>query len=452
MQKVCEDGERSKKLNKFDVYMMLVSGILFADVIASNTSAGVSSITWWLILGVLYMCPSGLIISELTSAYPKQGGIYIWIREGMGIRWAARASWISFACGFFIPVSSFIMCSNILSNIFFPRAGFILRVIIAVIFLWTMIYVASKPMSESRVIVNIAGIIKLTIFILSFVCGMIYICKGNHIANNINISNLKPTLNQGIIYLPIIIFSMTGMELASASAEDAEEPGKNLPKFIILIALTAIILNILAVIGTLAVIPLNSLNIVTGTIDVFTKTFESPSFYSIVGVPFIFSIFSQCLTWIIGGTRGISESAKEGEFPSVLGIETKAGLPIGAMSSIGIGSTILLVAYALLADSEADLFFSLLSCGVFMSLLPYVFMLISYQKLKKTLLKNHSGFKAPFGIALSWSSLFILIITMLLLIYIPGHGWSQNIVTTASGTLIMLISGEIVIHHNKKKR
>lgn len=36
MQKINDDKGR-KKLNKFDVYMMLVSGILFADIIASNT-------------------------------------------------------------------------------------------------------------------------------------------------------------------------------------------------------------------------------------------------------------------------------------------------------------------------------------------------------------------------------------------------------------------------------
>ena len=70
----------------------------------------------------------------------------------------------------------------------------------------------------------------------------------------------------------------------------------------------------------------NNLNIVTGTIDLFIKTFGSTVFYYLIGLPFVFCIFSQCLTWIIGGARGIAESAKEGEFPSVLGIETKAGL------------------------------------------------------------------------------------------------------------------------------
>ena len=86
-----------------------------------------------------------------------------------------------------------------------------------------------------------------------------------------------------------------------------------------------------------------------------------------------------------------------------------------------------------------------------MSLLPYVFMLISYQKLKKRSLKKHSGFKALLGLMSSWSSLIILMTTMFLLIYIPGQGWSPHIVTTASGSLIMLISGELVINYSRKK-
>ena len=50
------------KLGKFDAFMILICGLMFADAIASNSSAGVPSITWWLILGLLYMIPSGFII------------------------------------------------------------------------------------------------------------------------------------------------------------------------------------------------------------------------------------------------------------------------------------------------------------------------------------------------------------------------------------------------------
>ena len=99
------------KLGKFDAFMILICGLMFADAIASNSSAGVPSITWWLILGLLYMIPSGFIIGELSGAFPGEGGIFVWISEGLGPKWAARTSWLFFCCGLFIPGSAFVMGS-----------------------------------------------------------------------------------------------------------------------------------------------------------------------------------------------------------------------------------------------------------------------------------------------------------------------------------------------------
>ena len=138
------------KLGKFDAFMILICGLMFADAIASNSSAGVPSITWWLILGLLYMIPSGFIIGELSGAFPGEGVIFVWISEGLGPKWAARTSWLFFCCGLFIPVSSFVMCSDILFTLFYPAAPFVVRVAVALVFVWLMALVCMRPMSESK--------------------------------------------------------------------------------------------------------------------------------------------------------------------------------------------------------------------------------------------------------------------------------------------------------------
>ena len=88
------------KLNKFDAFMLLVCGIMFIDAIAANTSAGASAISWWLIIGLLYMIPSGFIIGELSGRLPGEGGIFVWIYEGMGPKWAARGCSSAAVCSF----------------------------------------------------------------------------------------------------------------------------------------------------------------------------------------------------------------------------------------------------------------------------------------------------------------------------------------------------------------
>lgn len=434
-----------KKLGKLDVFLSLVVGLMFADTIASNSSAGVSSISWWIILGILFMIPSGAIIGELSGAYPGEGGIYVWIHEGMGPKWAAMTSWLFFACGLFIPVSSFIMCSDILFNLFYPAAPYLLRVGVAIVLLWLMTWVSTLPMVEAKWITNTAGLIKLSLFVLCFVAGIAYIAQGNALANSMTISDLLPTLDQGLTYLPIIVYCCTGMELASASAEQTKNPEKTLPKLILCVAALAVVLNVIANFGMLSVLPLDAIDLDFGLLDVFQAAFHSSVVYYIVGIAFLFAVFSQCVTWMVGGNRGTAESGKSGEIPAIFGKENKAGQPIGAILISAVAGTLMMIVYAFLSDSAADLFFSLLNCGVIGSLLPYVFMIISYQRLRKQGMNGYTGFKCPCGIVLSWVVQIIQCATLLLMIYIPGYGVADDIVTNILGAAVMIISGLIVM-------
>ncbi len=434
-----------KKLGAFDAFMLLVCGILFTDAITSNASTGTASLTWWIILGVLYMIPSGLVIGELSSALPGEGGIYVWIYEGLGPKWAALTSWFFFACGLFIPVSSFIMLSDILFTLFYPAATLVVRVAVAIVILWLLVWASTKPMAEATWITNIAGLIKLGIFTLCFAVGIYWIAQGNAIANEMTLETLMPSLDQGLTYLPVIMYCCTGMELASASAEEMDNPSKMLPRVVLGIAALAIIMNILASWGILAIIPLDQIDLNLGVIALFQTTFDAPLLYYLVGIAFLFAVFAQCLAWAVGGNRGTCESAKSGELPAFLGYE-KNGQPVGAILTVSFTGTILLVLYALFADSASDLFFSLLSCGVIGSIVPYVLMFIAYQRLHANgFLKEHAEFKAPFGVALSWVCNILQVLTLALMVYIPGYGWSDDLVTNVAGFIGMLGTGLLAI-------
>lgn len=436
------------KLNKFDAFMLLVCGIMFADAIASNTSAGVSSVSWWLILGLLYMIPSGFIIGELSGRLPGEGGIYVWIYEGMGPKWAARASWLFFACGLFIPVSSFVMFSDILFALLMPEVGLIPRIALAIVLIWVLAWVSCKPMADAKWVTNVAGIIKLSIFALCLLAGIYYIASGYAVGNEIILNTLLPSLDEGLMFLPIIVYCCTGMELASASAEQMDNPSKMLPKVVIGVAIMAVVLNIISSLGMMFVIPIEDIDLDTAILDIFVTAFGSPVWRYIIGFLFLFALFAQNLTWIVGGNRGTAEGAKAGDLPAFLGRETEAGQPIGAILTSCTAGTILLIVYAFAAETAADLFFALLQCGVIGSLLPYVFMLIAYQRLKargEMDPDKYDGYRAPAGVALSWVAQIIQCVTLFLMIYIPTVGWNPDVITNVAGAVLMVGSGELAI-------
>ena len=46
---------------------------------------------------LLWSLPTALMVSELASAIPEEGGFYIWVRRGMGNFWGYQESWLTLA-------------------------------------------------------------------------------------------------------------------------------------------------------------------------------------------------------------------------------------------------------------------------------------------------------------------------------------------------------------------
>ena len=69
-----------RSLGARDITLFTVSAILLLDTLAASASIGVSSIFWWILLGIIFFIPYGLISAEMGTSYPEQGGIYAWVR------------------------------------------------------------------------------------------------------------------------------------------------------------------------------------------------------------------------------------------------------------------------------------------------------------------------------------------------------------------------------------
>jgi len=54
-----------------------------------------------LFLPVLWCLPTAFMIGELSSALPKEGGYYAWVRRGMGDFWGFQEAWLSLAASIF---------------------------------------------------------------------------------------------------------------------------------------------------------------------------------------------------------------------------------------------------------------------------------------------------------------------------------------------------------------
>ena len=54
-----------------------------------------------LITPVIWALPTGLMVAELASAFPAEGGYYVWVRRAMGSFWGFQEAWLSLASSIF---------------------------------------------------------------------------------------------------------------------------------------------------------------------------------------------------------------------------------------------------------------------------------------------------------------------------------------------------------------
>ena len=82
-----------KEMGFWDVLLFNIATVLGPRWIAAAAHSGPSSISLWIIAAVFFFIPSALVINELSSRFPCEGGLYIWAKEAFGDFHGFVAGW-----------------------------------------------------------------------------------------------------------------------------------------------------------------------------------------------------------------------------------------------------------------------------------------------------------------------------------------------------------------------
>src|SRR5258708_2059174 len=93
----------------WDVLLFNIATVLGPRWIAAAAHNGTSSISLWVLAAVLVFFPMALVINELSSRFPEEGGLYGWSKEAFGDFHGFVAGWESLSypvfCFSCVPLS-----------------------------------------------------------------------------------------------------------------------------------------------------------------------------------------------------------------------------------------------------------------------------------------------------------------------------------------------------------
>jgi amino acid transporter len=446
-------------LRRLDMTLFTLCAILVIDGLAPAAAIGASALTWYLITLVLFFIPYSLIIAELGSTYPEQGGPYVWIRRAFGNAWAARATWYYWVC---LPLgmpSIYILFAGIAGQSFFPGLGRTGIIAIGIAMTWLTVLVSIVTLEISKWVPNLGAIFKILIILVLGFGGIIFAARQGA-ANDLSLMALIPSWNTGLAFLPAVVFNFMGFELMSGAGDEMKNPVRDVPVAIITSGILIAFLYLFATSGILLAFPLNKLSLVTGIVDTLRIMLGSSAagqgMVAILGICILYTLFATMVTWTMGTGRMAAQAAEEGTFPAVFGrLHPVFKTPIGAYLLTGIISTLVLVVYGFLPTSNDQFFWSLFAFGSIIYLLPYLVIFPAFLKLHYSDPGMPRPFRFPGGKWVSWLATIVCLIfvvqAIIFFVWVPGLPLDKlYAIPILAGISMTLIAGELVLAHASK--
>jgi glutamate:GABA antiporter len=153
-----------KSLGRLDLILFTICAVVSLDTIGEIASYGRRGFTWLVILVLCFAVPYALIMAEMGSAFPQEGGPYEWMRREWGgflggvggvLYWASNPLWIG-------GTLAFLATSAWSSHIHSIGNGFTIgNILFKLAFIWLAVAVAVASLRFGKWVANIGTFLRL---------------------------------------------------------------------------------------------------------------------------------------------------------------------------------------------------------------------------------------------------------------------------------------------------
>jgi putative glutamate/gamma-aminobutyrate antiporter len=314
-----------RSISIFTLAMINVAAIGSVKNWPFTAEYGLGSLFFLLLAALVFFFPVSLVAAELATGWPKQGGIYVWVREAFGHRagflaifllWIENVIW-------YPTILSFI--SATLAYIFNPALAENTRytVTVVLVLFWAATLANLFGMRLSGWISSIGAFCGTMIpGALIIILGAFWYFGGNPIEIPLTAKALIPSFKfNDLVFFTGVLLALAGMEMSSVHARDVKHPQRDYPRAIFLSAALILGLSLLGVLSIAMVIPQKEISLVGGAmqaLSVFMGRYNLSSFVPWVAALIAIGAFGSVSTWIIGPSKGLLAAAEGGDLPDVL--------------------------------------------------------------------------------------------------------------------------------------
>jgi glutamate:GABA antiporter len=455
----------------WDVLLFCVATVLGPRWIAFAAFIGPSSLCLWLLAALLFFVPSAFVISELSTRFPREGGLYAWTKEAFGEFHGFVAGWTYWIYTVFyfpallvasLAMSAYIGGSNhaLLAN----NRSFLIFGSLALLGVAVSLNIVG--LNIGKWLQNAGGVATyVPLLILVGVAIAVWDKQGS--VTHFSIQNLRPHLFvpagpgrlkldfDNLNYWSAIAFAFTGLELVSTMSDEIRDPQRTIPRAIFISGFSIALIYIMGTLAVLTLLPSTAVDSKTGVFQAITQGSAN-----VLGLGFLGVLAALIVT--VGNAGGVGSTvAGIARVPFVVGIDNylpsafgkihpKWKTPYVSMLVQAALSAVVLLVFQI-NESMAGAYQILIDATVVLYFLPFLYMYaavirLSYRTDRKS---TPGGVLIPGGRAGVWvaGSLGFLVTMLSIIVAVIPPGSVQSrwgfelklLSATAIGVVIGLI-------------
>ena len=392
-------SEGKKHLSFLTIISTVICVVFVCEAAAPAAAIGNQQFFWWIFLILTFLLPYGMVVAELGTTYDGEGGIYDWVRDGLGDKWGARISyyyWVNYPLWI---ASLAVMFPDILGMVFHVEFSMVAKIAIDLAFVWIVYLMGRSKAADSEIVLNGGALIKVCVAVLVGAMGIWYAME-NGFANDMSAGTFLPELTNtnALSYISIIIFNFMGFEVICTMTDDMKDPAVEIPKAIVMGGLAIAVIYLFAGFGIGAAVPAADIDPDYGMIyAVQTMVGDSPLF-KIICIAFLITLFANMAAWSFGVNSVARYAAEHGNMPKVFAsMISKDDMPNGAnLVNAVVASLVLLIQLVPIDAISNGLFWTLFGTSVVFLLLTYIPMFPAFLNLRKNDPDRERIFTFPF--------------------------------------------------------
>lgn len=427
--------------------------------LSASAEYGLGAVTFYVLPAVLFLLPVALVAAELASGW--KGGVFSWVREGLGDRAGFQAQWLQWIQSVALYPSLLSFAAASLAYAFgdpgLASNGVYTGALILIVF-WGATLVVLRGISATARISSwgvVLGTLTPTLALVGL--ALVWLFDGRPSQTPLDVAAVVPPWGglSSIVLVVSNFIAFAGLEVNAVHVRDMRNPVRGYPKALALAGLTIVGLYMLGSIAIAVAVPDSALNLDAGAAQaftVFTGGLGVAWLGRLLSALLVVGILAAAVSWVAGPSRGLLDVGRQGFLPPRLQRVTARDVPAPILVVQGCIVTVLALVFVFI-PSVSSAFWFLQAMTAVLYLTMYLLFFLAAWRLRRLHPDVPRAFRVPaLGVVATIGSVAAVSAIGIALIPPAQFGDTSASLYAAilvAGVLVLGLSGQLIYQARK---